>query len=58
MTRGALERLPSYLPIFKDEDRRGLVEKLTQQIAATTDQELKAALSELRDGIKHRRIPA
>lgn len=58
MTRGAIEKLPSYLPIFTDEDRRGLVEKLTQQIATTTDQELKAALSELRDGIKHRRIPA
>lgn len=58
MTKGAFERLPSYLPIFTDEDRRGLVEKLTQQIATTTDQELKAALSELRDGIKHRRIPA
>ena len=58
MTRGALERLPSYLPVFTNEDRQGLVQKLTQQIATTTDQEVKAALTELRDGIKHRRIPA
>lgn len=58
MTRGALERLPSYLPVFTSEDRQGLVQKLTQQIATTTDQEVKAALTELRDGIKHRRIPA
>ncbi|MBO0763169.1 MAG: hypothetical protein J2P50_01050 [Hyphomicrobiaceae bacterium] len=52
----ALDGLPSYHPIFTSQDRQGLVEKLTQQISATTDQELKKALTGLRDAIKNRQI--
>jgi hypothetical protein len=56
MVRGALDGLPAYLPILTDQDRQGLTQKLTQQISATTDQELKTALTELRDAIEHRRV--
>jgi hypothetical protein len=56
MIEGALDGLPSYQPIFADQDRLDLVEMLTQQISKTTDRELKAALTDLRDAIKHRRV--
>jgi hypothetical protein len=52
----AVSGLPSYHPIFTEQDRVGLVQKLTQQISKTTDQQLKTALTELRDAIEHRRI--
>ena len=58
MVKGAIEGLPAYLPIFTDQDRQGLTQQLTQQISATTDQELKTALTELRDAIEHRRVRA
>jgi hypothetical protein len=56
MIEGALDGLPSYQPIFTNEDRRDHVRKLTQQISITTDQRLKAALTQLRDAIEHRQI--
>ena len=56
MIEGALDGLPSYQPIFTDQDRLDLVEMLTQQISKTTDRELKTALTDLRDSIKNRRI--
>jgi hypothetical protein len=56
MIEGALDGLPSYQPIFTNEDRRGLVRRLTQQISITTDQELKKAFTQLRDAIEHRQI--
>ena len=55
MIGGALDGLPSYQPIFTDQDRQDLVQRLTQQISKTTDQELKTALTQLRDAIVHRR---
>ena len=55
MIGGALDALPSYQPIFTDQDRQDLVQKLAQQISKTTDQELKKSLTELRDAIVHRR---
>lgn len=51
----ALNGLPSYQPIFMDQDRLDLVERLKQQISMTTDQELKSALTRLREAIEHRR---
>jgi hypothetical protein len=57
MIAGALAALPSYHPILTDQDRQDLTQKLTQQISTTTDQQLKKALTELRDTIEHRRIP-
>ncbi len=57
MIGGALAALPSYHAILTDQDRQDLTRKLTQQIAITTDQQLKKALTELRDTIEHRRIP-
>jgi hypothetical protein len=58
MVGGALEGLPAYLPIFTSQHRQDLTQKLTQQISATADQELKTALTQLRDSIEHGRIPA
>jgi hypothetical protein len=55
MIGGAHDGLPSFQPIFTDEDRQDLVQRLTQQISKTTDQETKKALTELRDAIVHRR---
>jgi hypothetical protein len=55
MIGAALDGLPSYQPIFTDQDRQDLVQRLTQQISKTTDQELKKSLTELRDAIVHRR---
>jgi len=55
MIGGAHDGLPSFQPIFTDQDRQDLVQKLTQQISTTKDQELKKALTELRDAIVHRR---
>lgn len=57
MIGGALAAATSYHPIFTNQDRQDLTQKLTQQISTTTDQELKTALTELRDTLKHRRIP-
>lgn len=57
MIKGARDGLPSYHPIIADQDRLDHVQKLTQQIAITTDQQLKTALTELRDMLQHRRIP-
>jgi len=56
MIEGALDGLPSHQPIFTNEDRRALVQRLTQQISITTDQDLKKALTQLRDAIEHRQI--
>jgi hypothetical protein len=56
MIEGALDGLPSHQPLFTSQDRGGLVQKLTQQISITTDQELKKALTQLRDAIEHRQI--
>ena len=50
----ALDGLPSYQPILTSQDRLDLVQRLAQQIAITTDQELKAALTRLRDAIERR----
>ena len=57
MIRGALEVLRSYDAIITDSHRQDLVQKLSRQISTTTDPELKAALGELRDAIKNRRLP-
>lgn len=51
----ALNGLPSYRPILMDQDRLDLVERLKQQISMTTDQDLKSALTRLREAIEHRR---
>lgn len=56
MIAGAMEGLPAYQPILSDQDRQGLVQKLSQQISTTTDQQLKTSLTELRDAIEHRRV--
>jgi hypothetical protein len=56
MIEAALDGLPSYQPIFTNQDRRDLVQRLTQQISIATDQGLKAALTQLRDAIEHRQI--
>jgi hypothetical protein len=56
MIEGALDGLPSYQPIFTSQDRLDLVQRLTQHISITTDPELKAALTGLRDAIQHRQI--
>jgi hypothetical protein len=56
MIEGALDGLPSYQPIFTSQDRRDLVQKLTQQISITPDEALKKALGGLRDAIEHRQI--
>lgn len=58
MIQGAESALPSYHPIFSDQDRQALTQALAQQISATADQELKTALTELHDAIKHGRIRA
>ena len=55
MIAGAHDGLPSFQPIFSDQDRQDHVQRLTQQISTTKDQELKKALTELRDAIVHRR---
>ena len=56
MIKCALDGLSSYLPLFADEDRQNHIQKLTQQLSATKDQELKKALTELRDAIEQRRV--
>lgn len=56
MIGGALDELPPYQAVFTDQDRQEHTQKLTQQISATTDQELKKALTELRDAIEHKRV--
>jgi hypothetical protein len=56
MISGAIADLPSYQPVLTDQDRQELTQKLAKQISATTDQELKKSLTELRDAIEHRRV--
>ncbi len=56
MVKGALDGLSSYLPILTDQDRQDLTKRLAQQISATSDPQLKTALTELRDAIEHRRV--
>ena len=56
MIEVALDGLPSYQPILTNQDRLDLVQRLTQQISITTDQQLKTALTQLRDAIQHRQI--
>jgi hypothetical protein len=56
MIDGALDALPSHQPIFTSQGRQDLVQRLAQQISITTDQELKTALTRLRDAIQHRQI--
>jgi hypothetical protein len=56
MVKGALDGLRSYQPILSDQNRQELMQKLAQQISATTDQELKSGLTELRDALEHRRV--
>jgi hypothetical protein len=57
MIGAAVAALPSYHPILTDQDRQDLVQKLTRQIPMTADQQLKTAMTELRDMLQHRRIP-
>lgn len=57
MISGARAGLQAYQPIFTDQDRQELLQSLAKQISATTDGELKSALTELREAIQHRRIP-
>ena len=54
MIGAARDGLTSYQPIFTNQDRLNLVQRLTQQISVTTDQELKTALTLLRDAIDRR----
>jgi hypothetical protein len=56
MVGGALDELAAYQAVFTSQDRQGLTQKLTQQISATTDGELKKAMTELRDAIEHSRV--
>jgi hypothetical protein len=56
MIKVAVDGLPSYHPMFTDQDRQDLTQKLTQQISITTDPPLKTALTELRDMLQNRRI--
>ena len=56
MIGAALDGLASYQPIFTNQDRLELVQRLTQQISITTDQDFKTALTRLRDAIEHRGI--
>jgi hypothetical protein len=57
MIGGAIAALPAYHSLLTEQDRHDLTEKLTQHIAKVTDQQLKTALTGLRDMLKHRRIP-
>jgi hypothetical protein len=57
MVKGALNALPSYHPIFTDQDRQNLTGTLEKQISETSDQQLKTELTALRDAIKHGQIP-
>jgi hypothetical protein len=57
MIKGALVALPSYHAILTDQGRQEIVQKLSEQISTTTDQQMKTALTELRDTLQHRRIP-
>lgn len=56
MIEGAHAGLAAHDPLFTAQDRQNLVAKLTQQASVTTDQGLKAALAELSDAIRHRRL--
>jgi hypothetical protein len=54
MIGAAGDGLASYEPIFTNQDRLDLVQRLTQQISTTSDQDVKTALSRLREAIEHR----
>lgn len=56
MIEGAHAGLAAHDPLFTAQDRRDLVQKLTQQVSVTADQGLKGVLTDLRDAIQHRRI--
>ena len=56
MIEGAHAAMAAHDPLLTAQDRRDLVQKLTQQVSVTTDQGLKVALTELRDAIQHRRL--
>jgi hypothetical protein len=51
----ALDGLPSYQPVLTSQDKLDLVQKLAHNISITTDQDVKTALTRLRDAIEHRR---
>jgi hypothetical protein len=55
MIGAARDGLTSYQPILTNQDRLSFIQKLTQQISVTTDQDVKSALIQLRDAIEHRR---
>ena len=55
MIRAALDALTSHHPLFTNQDRLNLAQRLTQQIAITTDRDLKTALTQLRDAIERGR---
>jgi len=55
MIRAALDALTSHHPLFTNQDRLNLAQRLTQQIAITTDRDLKTALTQLRDAIERAR---
>jgi hypothetical protein len=57
MIGAATAALPAYHAILNDQDRRELAQKLTQHISTTSDQQMKTALTELRDMLQHRRLP-
>ena len=58
MSKGALNAISAYQPIFTNQDRAALTQTLAKQISAAGDQQVKSALTELHDAIKHGRIPA
>jgi hypothetical protein len=56
MIGGAMDGLRSYHTVLTNDDRQQHIQKLTQQISATSDAELKKAMTELRDAIEHKRV--
>lgn len=56
MVEAAINALPAYHPVFTDQDRKDHTKMLANQISATSDQDLKTALTELHDAIKNGRI--
>ena len=55
MIGAALDALTSHHALFTNQDRLNLAQRLTQQLAITTDRDLKTALSQLRDAIERGR---
>lgn len=52
----AMDGLRFYQPILTNQDRQELTQKLSQQIAAATDGEMKKNLTELRDAVQNGRV--